>query len=281
MSEERLKGSEINYSVLMSVYFKENPEYFKEAIESIFNQTHLTNDFVLVCDGPLNFGLDKVIEEYQSMYPQIFNVYRIEKNLGLGEALNFGLSHCKNELVARMDTDDISLPDRCENELLLFKENPKLALVSGPILEFLDNPKIVTGKRNVPKNLTDIIEFSKKRNPFNHPAVMFKKSIVVAVGGYDEEYHLFEDYYLWVRILKRGYNAKNLDKPLLLMRTPSDLYLRRGGWKYAKDLLRFNNWMLSINWIKTTDYLTSSLPHAIVCILPNKLRKLIYLKLHS
>lgn len=280
MSEERLKGSEINYSVLMSVYFKENPEYFKEAIESIFNQTHLTNDFVLVCDGPLTKELDQIVINFEKRF-EAFHVYRLDENVGLGNALNFGLAKCKNELVARMDSDDISIPTRCEVELKMFEDDHEIVLVSSPILEFFDNTKIITGNRNVPEKQSEIIKFSKKRNPFNHPAVMFKKSVIQKVGGYDESYHLFEDYYLWVRVLKEGFNTRNAKEPLLLMRTPANLYLRRGGWSYAKNLLRFNNWMKGIGWISISDYISSALPHALICVLPNNIRKYIYKKLHT
>ncbi|MGT2752200.1 glycosyltransferase [Streptococcus porcinus] len=270
-----------SYSVLMSVYIKENSGFLKEALDSIFNQTVLTDDLVLVCDGPLTNELEETIEQYKNNFPKIINIIRIEKNMGLGFALNTGLKYCKNELVARMDTDDISLPNRCELQLSKFDKNKELTLLSGKILEFQSNSEIITGNRVVPLLNDEIIKFSKRRNPFNHPAVMFRKSVVEEVGGYDEKFHLFEDYYLWVRILKAKYIGENIEKPLLLMRTPSDLYLRRGGYSYAKDLLKFNNWMRTVGWISNFDYILSALPHAVVCILPNSIRKFIYKKLHS
>lgn len=271
----------LKYSVLMSVYIKENSEFLKEALDSMLNQTILTNDLVLVCDGPLTIELEEVINQYKKQFPDIINIIKLKENMGLGVALNTGLKYCKNELVARMDTDDISLPNRCELQLSKFKNNKELALLSGKILEFQSDSEIITGSRVVPLLNDEIIQFSRKRNPFNHPAVMFRKSIVEEVGGYDEKYHLFEDYYLWVRILKAKYIGENIEKPLLLMRTPPDLYLRRGGYSYAKDLLKFNDWMRSIGWISNFDYVLSALPHAIVCILPNFIRKFIYQKLHS
>ena len=104
---------ENNYSILMSVYAKDNPDYLKLAIDSMLNQTIKSNDFVIVEDGPLTTELDAVINEYSSKNKEI-NVVKIEHNSGLGKALDFGLNYCKNELVARMDADDISLPTRCE-----------------------------------------------------------------------------------------------------------------------------------------------------------------------
>ena len=167
-----------NYSVLMSVYFKEAPEYLKQAIESIQAQTFQTDDFVLVCDGPLNDGLDAIIAEKQQEMGETLNVVRLAKNGGLGNALNEGIKHCKNELVARMDSDDISAADRCEKQVKLFKKNPELDITSGALLEFVTSPDQITGGRTIPCNNDEIIRYSRKRCPFNHPCVMFKKSAV-------------------------------------------------------------------------------------------------------
>lgn len=265
-----------NYSVLMSVYCKENPEYLRDSMISIYEQTLPTNDFVLVCDGPLNNALDQVIEDMQHVFGNTLHVYRLEENRGLGEALNYGLHQCKNELVARMDSDDMSLKDRCEKELQVFNSNNKIAIVSGGIEEFIDSPKNITGKRVVPKTTVEIINFSKKRNPFNHPAVMLRKSIALEVGGYSEKFHLFEDYYLWIRILMCQYQGINLQDTLVYMRTSANSYERRGGVDYAKDLLRFHKWMLDKKWSSASDFLLAAVPHAFVCIAPNFLRRIIY-----
>lgn len=270
-----------NYSVLMSVYFKEKPEYLHESMESIFRQTVKTNDFVLVCDGPLNDGLDAVIREMQEKFEKTLRVVRIEKNRGLGYALNEGLKYCKNELVARMDSDDISLPERCEKQLAAFENEPELSICSGRVEEFEEDPKIVFGKRELPLRYEEIVTFSKKRNPFNHPAVMFRKTAVLSAGNYSEEYPLFEDYYLWVRMLQNGEKAINMPMTLVLMRTPIGMCLRRGGRKYARDMLRFHKWMLNEGWSSTRDYISGALPHAAVCVLPNFFRKLVYSVLHK
>ena len=116
------------YSVLMSVYFKESPEYLRTSIESIRGQSASTNDFVVVCDGPLTSELDAVLEEEQEKFGSVLHVLRLEKNEGLGNALNKGLKLCKNELVARMDSDDISRPERCEKQIELFERYPEISL---------------------------------------------------------------------------------------------------------------------------------------------------------
>ena len=165
-----------NYSVLMSVYFKEAPEYLRQAIESIQAQTFPTDDFVLVCDGPLNDALDAAIAEKQQEMGSALNVVRLVKNGGLGNALNEGIKHCKNELVARMDSDDISVMDRCQKQVELFEKNPELDITSGALLEFVTSPDQITGGRTIPCNNNEIIHYSRKRCPFNHPCVMFKKA---------------------------------------------------------------------------------------------------------
>ncbi len=269
-----------SYSVLMSVYHKEKPEFLREAMESIWQQTVSTDDFVLVCDGPLNDELDAVINEMRSRHPEL-HVVRLEKNGGLGNALNAGIKECKNELVARMDSDDISRPDRCERQMKAFQNDPDLAIISGTVEEFIDTTDNIIGKRELPTTNENIRKFSRKRNPFNHPAVMFRKCVVIVFDGYSEKYHLFEDYYLWVRMLMNNAKAANIKEPVLYMRTPADLYMRRGGYKYAKDMIAFHKWMKSQGWTTTLDYASGAIPHAVICMLPNHLRGLIYKVLHA
>lgn len=269
------------YSVLMSVYFKENPEFLRQSMESIYNQTISTDNFVLVCDGYLNAGLYKVIEEQKKKFREVLKVIQLEKNCGLGNALNEGMKHCRHEFVARMDSDDISFPERCERQLEAFKDRTEIAVCSGTVLEFWNTPDQITGKRALPEKHKDICKFSHKRNPFNHPAVMFRKSAVEKSGGYQERYHLFEDYDLWVRMLMKGYQGYNLKIPLLYMRVPEDMYARRGGKSYARTMLQFHWWMLQKRWTKGSEYITGAVPHALICILPNKIRKQIYQRLHE
>jgi glycosyltransferase involved in cell wall biosynthesis len=266
----------MQYSVLMSVYFKEQPNNLQQAMESMRNQTVPTDDFVLVCDGPLTDELDDVITEEQEKFGSVLHVHRLEKNGGLGNALNEGLKVCKNELVARMDSDDISRPGRCEKQLRLFSSYPDISLSSGTVSEFVTDPAHPTGKREVPITDEEIRIYSRKRNPMNHPCVMFKKSAVEKAGGYKETFHLFEDYYLWVRMLRKGFKAENIPDVLVDVRTPADMYLRRGGREYAKTMMKFHKWLRSTGWTSELDFLTGAVPHAAVCVMPNGIRKLIY-----
>lgn len=267
-----------HYSVLMSVYYKEKPEYLQQSMESILHQTILASDFVLVCDGPLTPELDSVIEEMQQQFGTVLHVHRLKENGGLGKALNAGLEQCTCELVARMDSDDVSRPDRCEKQLQIFAEHPEYSLVSGIVEEFDGNIHYVTGRRVVPETQEKIIQFAKKRNPFNHPCIMYKKSAVQAVGSY-QDFYLLEDYYLWIRMLQKGYLGYNLQEPLLWMRAGSAMYKRRGGWKYVESQRKLFAYMAKSGFISQIDYWIQSIVRLVGAVMPNKLRALVFKKI--
>lgn len=260
------------YSVLMSVYYKEKPDNLRESIKSIYSQSVKSDDFILVCDGPLTKELDDVIHECKT---DCLKVIRLNENSGLGNALNIGMKYCKHDLVARMDSDDISFPDRCAKELQILEHNPEIGLVSGNILEFNGNIDNVIGKRLVPECDREIRKFSKRRNPFNHPAVMFRKADVIKAGGYSEEYPLLEDYYLWIRMLINGTKCYNIQSDILYMRTSDELYARRGK-QNTKSLYRFYSWMLKMKWCNNIDILLGAIPQIVLSILPNALRTMVY-----
>lgn len=263
------------YSVLMSVYYKEKPEYLNQAIESIQTQTLSTNNFVLVCDGPLTPELDAIINVKQHEMGDSLNVVRLAKNGGLGNALNEGIKHCKNELVARMDSDDIAYPDRCERQINVFNTHPNVSICSGIVEEFVATPEVVEVKRVPPEVHEEIVKFAKKRNPFNHPCVMYKKCAVEAVGSY-QDFYLLEDYYLWLRMLMAGYQGYNIQEPLLYMRAGSDMYLRRAGWKYAKTQIQLFKFMKKQGFINNRQYIKSCMIRSGSALAPNWLRKFVY-----
>lgn len=265
------------YSVLMSVYHKEKPEYLRQAIESIQLQTFPTDDFVLVCDGPLNPELDAVIAAKQQKMGNVLNVVRLAKNGGLGNALNEGIKHCKNELVARMDSDDIAYSDRCEKQIAVFNTHSEVSICSGVVEEFATTPDVVDAKRVPPETNAEILKFAKKRNPFNHPCVMYKKSAVEAVGSY-QDFYLLEDYYLWMRLLMAGYQGHNIQEPLLHMRAGSDMYLRRAGWKYAKTQAKLFKYMKDSGFIGNSQYVKSCVIRSGSALAPNWLRRFIFEK---
>ena len=280
ISTKRLNGTmrcELykGYSVLMAVYGRERAEYLKQAIESVQAQTLPTEDFVLVCDGPLTAELEEVIATKHRDMGSVLKVVRLQKNGGLGRALKVGLKHCKYELVARMDSDDIAYPDRCEKQLAVFKEHPEVSICSGVVEEFSSDPSVVTTRRIVPETNAEIVEFAKKRSPFNHNCVMYKRSAVEAVGSY-QDFYLLEDYYLWLRLLMAGYEGYNLQEPLLHMRASSSMYLRRSGFKYAKTQVKLFKFMKQQGFIGRGQYVRSCVLRSLSALAPNWLRILMF-----
>ena len=233
----------------MSVYHKENPLFLSQSIESILNQTIKTNDFVIICDGPLTKELDSVLEQYQQSNQKIFNVVRKEKNEGLGLALKLGVSICKNEIIMRMDSDDISMPNRAEIELPLME---RFDLVGSDIEEFEGETSNKIGKRVVPKNVKEIKKWLKSRSPFNHPSVMYKKSIILEAGNY-EDCPLREDYLLWINVLNVTENVCNVPDVLVYMRSGIEMRIRRGakaGKQSSKKILKYQLYLQNINRIE-------------------------------
>lgn len=265
----------MNYSVLMSVYYKENPIYLRESLESMFSQTVLTDDFILVADGKLTRELYDVIDEFETRYAGIFQMIQLDENLGLGQALNAGLEHCKNELVARMDSDDISLADRCQLQMEIFTKNPEVDIVSGTLYEFDGDKNNIVVVKKLPENNDDIREYAKRRSPFNHPCVMYKKSTVVDSGGY-QHFLWFEDYYLWIRMLQNNAIAYNIPEPILLMRSGNKMYERRGGSKYLKQMVKFRKYMYDVKFCSLFTFIYVTCMQSFVCVLPTKLRVKIY-----
>ena len=256
------------YSVLMSLYKKEHPEYLRLALDSMIKQTVKPDEIVLVKDGPLTPELDAVVEEYKSHLHIVVN----EKNLGLGLALNEGLKACRNELVARMDTDDISELDRCEKQLSYFSKHPETTILGGQIEEFITDPKDVVGRRIVPETDKDLKEYMKKRCPFNHMTVMFKKIDVIKVGNY-QDWFWNEDYYLWIRLALEDCTFANLPDTLVHTRVGADMYQRRGGDRYFKSEIGIQRLMFEKSMIGLGTYIVNCGKRLIVeKLMPNKVR---------
>ena len=270
-----MEGVDNSYSVLMSVYVKEKAEYLRTAMDSIWNQTIPTDDFVLVCDGSLNEGLDAVIDDMQATHPDTLHVVRLKTNGGLGNALNIGIKHCKHELVARMDSDDISRPDRCERQLKVFQEHPDVRICSGIVEEFIVSTDQIEACRVPPETQNEIVQFAKKRNPFNHPCVMYKKSAVEKSGGY-KDFYLLEDYYLWIRMIQAGFQGYNIQEPLLWMRAGSEMYKRRAGWKYVKSQITLFKYMKDTEFISEVQYLKSISTRFLSSLMPNGIREAMF-----
>ena len=269
------------YSVLMSVYGKENSVWFKKAAESMLNQTAPPDEFVLICDGPLTEELETAVEELDRSYPGMFQILRLKENVGLGEALRQGILLCRNELVARMDSDDIACPDRCRQQLELFQKIPELAFSSGTIAEFFDERDLESSEtaalrlRMLPQSHEEIVSYAKKRNPMNHMAVMLKKSAVLQAGNYQSAEGL-EDYDLWSRMLQLGFRAGNLKETLVWARIGNGMEQRRGGVKYAGRMARFQTLLLKRGFLSLPQYIINCCIRIPVSLLPGRIGAAVY-----
>ena len=228
ISDDAVKN--IKYSVLMSLYIKEKPEYLKLAIESMINQTLKPDEIVIVKDGRVTSELQEILDNYLVSYPNLFNIIGYEKNRGLGLALNYGISHCKNELIARMDTDDIAKTDRCMKQVKAFFLHPEYCIVGASVDEFYGTIDNITGRRVVPSQAKEIYEFAKRRSAFNHPAVMYRKSAVLKFKGY-ANLRRNQDVDLFGRMLYGGCKATNFEESLLWFRSDENLAKRRKSWE--------------------------------------------------
>lgn len=267
----------MNYSVLLTVYKSDNPEYFRLSLESMLNQTIPSNDIVVIKDGPVPDLIDKVIRDLQINHPEIHAI-QLEKNMGLGLALNEGLKICKNELIARMDSDDISLPTRCEKQLSLFESDPDLDIVGCPVIEFFGTPDNVVGKRNVPIDNEAIHKYNRRRDPFNHPTVMYRKSKVMRYGPYSN-YRKNQDTDLWIKLLSNGCKAANYPEYLLMFRFDEGTYKKRKSWVNTKTLIKIRKKAWMNGYCSFIDYIFVAFAQLGIYILPESFQKFVYKKL--
>jgi len=270
----------MNFSVLISIYHKENVDYFNRAIYSIWDeQTVKPDDIVLVEDGVLTEDLYRAIKIWKEKLGDKLNIVSLKENKGLGDALNIGLRYCKYEYVARMDTDDIALPNRFEKQLEIFNTTD-IDICSAWISEFEEDENFIYACRRLPEVHQNIMAFSKKRNPINHPVVMYKKSMAIAAGGY-KKMLLFEDYYLWIRMFRIGAKFYNIQEVLLKMRAGNEQLTRRSGWDYAKKEIIFQNEIFKMGYLNFHEYVRNIFIRTLVRVAPRRIIKQIYQKLRE
>lgn len=274
------------FSVAMCVYDGDRAEHFEAALRSVKDQTLLPTEIVLTVDGPVSEDIEAVIRrigEELGVSPVAFRVVRLEKNQGCGEAKRICFQHCSWPLIALMDADDLSVPDRFEQQIRYFSEHPEVSVVGGNITEFISATDPVdisrkAGNRMVPEEDGKIREYMKKRCPMNHVTVMFRKSDIAEVGGYIDWYGE-EDYYLWVRLALAGKKFGNIPESLVNVRVGKEMYRRRGGWKYFRSEARLQRLMLKEGIIGLPTYMMNVGERFILQVLmPNSVRGWIFQK---
>ncbi|MBD1383014.1 glycosyltransferase [Metabacillus arenae] len=265
----------MKFSVLMPVYHGDKAEFVDQAIESLFIQTLIPNEVVIVVDGKIGSDTSKILEKYSSKENVV--IHQLDKNVGLGDALKIGLQKCSHEFVARMDADDICHKERFEKQVEFLEANKHIDLVGSFIKEFTDQPADAKVIRKVPVHHEEILNYSKKRNPLNHMTVMYRKQAVLDSGSY-QKFLWFEDYYLWVRMIQSGKKLHNIPEPLVFARTGHDMYKRRGGFQYLLNDVKLQCNFLRSGYITIFQYITNILLRSLVRMIPNKFREAIYLK---
>lgn len=278
MAEELSKKEDYKFSVLMSIYYKENPEWFTTALDSIINQTLRPDEIVLVEDGPLTDELYQVIEEYNTKYSNLFKIVPLEKNSGLGNALRVGVLNCSYEFIARMDTDDIAREDRFEKQIQYLKEHKDIDVVGSWVTEFEQTPDNVIAYRNLPVMYNDVYKYAKFRCPLSHMSVVMKKSVVIDSGNYIEM-KFVEDYYLWARILNNGYKIANISEYLVNVRAGDYMLKRRANLSYFfNGEYQLQKELLNIKFINNLEFLKNVISKFLLRALPYRLMALIYRK---
>jgi len=265
-------------SVLMSVYIKEKPEHVEECFQSLLRQTVQANEWLVVEDGPLTEELYGVLDKYQKEYPGLIKRVPLPENRGLGLALQAGVPECSNEIIARMDTDDICREDRFEKQLAEFAKDPELDITGSHIDEFEDTPDTIVAKRIVPTTDAEIKKYQKKRDAFNHMTVMYKKKAVLDAGNY-QSCPLMEDTYLWCRMMKNGAKCMNVDDSLVYARIGKDMFDRRGGWAYFKKYKTGKKMVYDTGYISWFDYASVIVIQFFVALVPRRLRGWIFKKM--
>lgn len=263
------------FSVLLTVYKNDNPKYLDIALGSLYNQTVFPDEVVLVKDGIIGDDLQDVIRKYSSLLN--IKELQLEKNIGLGLALNEGINICKNELIARMDSDDYSMPLRFEKQLLEFVRHPKLDIVGLCVKEFSGDINNIVGCRNVPLTNSEIYKFAKTRDPFNHPTVMYKKSSVINAGYYGN-YRKNQDTDLWIKMLSKNCVCKNLDGDLFRFRFEESTFKKRKNFINTKLLLQIRYKAYKDGFCSLFDFMKVAIAQIGIYILPIKFQKIIYAK---
>ena len=268
------------FSVSTSVYKNDKPDFLRVALDSILiHQSVAPDEIVLVQDGPVPYEISRLLIEYKDKFGDIINIIKLPENRGLGNALKLGVENAKYPIIARMDSDDISAPDRFEKQIKYLEGHPDCDIVGGQMTEFIDHPDNIVGKRNVPLSNEDIYQYMKSRCGLNHVTVMFRKDAVMKAGNY-QDWFWNEDYYLWVRMMLAGCKFANLPDVLVNVRSGKDQYARRGGMRYFKSEEGIQRLMLKNQLVSLPRYLFNvSARFAVQVLMPNWLRGFVFQKL--
>ncbi len=264
------------YSVLMAVYALADPVHFDEALYSMVAQTLPPDEIVIVCDGALTEELDSVLDRYDREHPGLFNVLRLPEHRGVGVCCNLGLEACRNDIVMRMDSDDISEPTRCELEMAEYVADPALDIVSGYILEF-ERDKNEGFLRKVPTDPEETLKYARRRMPFSNVTIAYRKSKVLECGGY-KDLSRAEDYDLACRMLMAGAKFKTLPEILVRVRVDADAFARRKNWGHIRSLIGVRWGLYRMGFTSLWDFIVMAGSHIVSLLMPERIIRWLYEK---
>lgn len=262
------------FTVLMSTYKNDETDFFEVALKSVIHNTVVPNEILIMVDGPVHRSMDHLLDRFKNHYPTVIKIFRQKNNIGRGLIAAKGVEFSSNELIARMDADDISELDRFEKQISILEQNEQVDIIGGQISEFNENLNLTT-RRLVPTDHEEIVKFSRMRSPLNQPTVIFKKASVLSVGNYDN-LTVLEDYDLWMRMIGDGMIFQNINTDLTYMRAPKNMYQRRGGVQYLRKYVTFRRSLLIRHLISNSDYVKSIIGMAVSAVIPTAFRKKIY-----
>lgn len=268
----------MEFSVLLPVCGRDHPEHFKKALESVsLLQKLKPNQIVIVEDGPVTERIDQIIGNLQSQLPEItFTVISKPRSAGLAVALNSGLKACKYEWIARMDSDDISLPDRFQKQIDYLKAHPDIDVLGGTIAEFQHVPGDIHSYRPVCLKHKEIAAMAKRRSPMNHVSVMYSRIAVEKAGGYSTKYGKLEDYKLWVDLMMDGARFANLMDILVYVRTGNGFMKRRSNCREILDWDRLQLHMLKNRLIDKKQVIQNRFYIRAFILLPGWMKRIVY-----
>lgn len=265
----------MNFTVVIPVYIKESAQNLKMALSSVLEkQTLKPTEVIIVEDGLLTEELYNILDHYDSVYTLVKRI-RFLENKGVGQALQYAINEAKTEWIARMDSDDIALPNRFEKQVEFLKLNPDISVLGGAIEEFNDTIGDLGRRRNVPIYHTEIVKQMKARNPFNHMTVFLRKKNVIEAGGYQVE-KFFEDYQLWYEMYKKGATFHNLADVLVYARVGNSMVSRRSGLRYFKFEKQLLHKFLNDGFISVYEYVYYTIIKYLLRVIPVSLLEPFY-----
>jgi len=266
----------VKFSLLMPVYAGDRADDLEESISSVANQSVKPDEYIIVKDGPVSKKTDIVLNHWQDLLGEEFRILALDRNVGIAMALNAGLRSCQYDYVARMDADDISLPGRFEPQVRFLEKHPEISLLGAWNKLFDGTMNRLIAERKVPETHLDIVKFSRSRTPFNHATIVFKKADVLSVGAYSSERGYWEDWWLALRLISKGFRLHNLQMYLVHARGGEAYMNRRRGQSYLRLEMK-NMYQMYLNGLMSrSDFLRNSMIRSVVRSMPTNLTELTY-----